>query len=205
VWIPLLLVGTLGWAVPAGRAVALAPHYIIPLAPVGTLDYPQNFGDRCTLVDSAAVLDYYGATASQEQLALQLGSAAHYSGASQGVPWWAFVALPGKRPLLDTAIERVADEAGLRVHAQTLLGLDFPRAATDIASNHPVVLNVYRSPDGTYDHSLLAYGYDIRSGRKLLLVVDPNDQVSYWIGPRTRWSATVTSTYIAPAGSRTTP
>ncbi len=203
-WIP-LLVSAVDWAAPGDRPDVPAQRYVIPLAPSGTLDYPMNFGYRCTLVDSAVVLDYYGASAPQELLAIQIGGIAHYSGAARGVPWWAYVAWPGKRPLLDTAIERVARGTGLRVRAQTVLGLDFARTATAIVRNHPVILNVWRGPNGTYNHSFLAYGYDKRAGRELLLVVDPNNQVSYWIGPNTHWSATVTSTYITPAGGTGSP
>jgi hypothetical protein len=201
----LLFASTTGWVVPDVRPHLAAQRYVMPLVDGGQLDYPRNFGYRCTLVDAATVLDYYGAQMSQSLLALRLSGTTGYSDAAQGVPWWAYVGRPGQRPLLDSGIERVANEVGLRVRAQTVPGLDFARAASAIARNQPLILNMWRAPDGTYNHSLLAYGYDARPGHALLLVVDPNSQASYWIGPKTHWSQTITTTYIAPGPPRGTP
>jgi hypothetical protein len=189
-----------GTAIPTGR-------YSIPLAPLtlatpvpGWLGHPINFGYRCTLVDAAAILDYYGAILPQSVLALRLSAATDYTAARAGPPWWAYVSVPGRRPLLDVAVEQVGAVADVPVVAQTTIGLNFDRAVLAIAHNQPVILNVARTPDGTYNHSLLAYGYDTRDGHALLRVVDPNTQVSYWVGPETYWSETITTTYITPVG-----
>jgi hypothetical protein len=173
---------------------------IISLWPTGQLYAPENFGDRCTLVDVASVLNFYGVPIQQDALAERIGDLASYS-ATTGVPWWAFVSWPGHRPLLDTAVERVAREAGRRVAVHTELGLDFGQAHAAIVSHRPLVLNMLHAPDGTPNHSVLAYGTDTRWGRSLLLVVDPNSDQSYWIGANTLWSQTVTSTYVFPLGS----
>lgn len=191
-------------------AISLRPHdhalvpdtrYIIPLAPVemyGQLSAPMNFGSRCTLVDAAAVLNDYGVPIPQGLLALRLSDLTRYSTAAGGTPWWEYVSWPGQQSTLDQAIERASREAGRPVIAHTQLGLSFNQAAAAIASGHPVILNVYRTPTGTPNHSLLAYGFDARGYNALLYAIDPNSQDSYWIGPGTRWSWTVTSTYITP-------
>jgi hypothetical protein len=204
-WLP-FVVTSLSWASPAGQPHLPAAHHIIALAPVGRassfpgrLAHPMNFGYRCTLVDAAAVLNFYGARSPQNVLAVQLSMALGDSSGWHGPPWWAYVALPGRRPQLDTEIEGIARSAGIRVRAQTTVGLSFPAAAAAIAHNQPVILNMARTPDGTYNHSLLAYGYDTWRGRHLLLALDPNSQRSYWIGSDTFWSYTVTSTLITPA------
>jgi hypothetical protein len=209
IWLP-LFIGILGWPRTGDGGSLRAERYAIPLAPLsqgalassttaGWLDHPINFGYRCTLVDAAAVLDYYGARVPQVTLALQLSRSIDYSNAGHGPPWTAYLAWPGQSSLLDAAIERVAGKAGLHVTAQTVIGINFARAAAAIAHNHPIILNMARTPDGTYNHSLLAYGYDTRHGRALLLVLDPNTQQSYWVGPNTYWSTTITSTFIVPA------
>jgi hypothetical protein len=206
-WMP-FAVTLFGLPGTGGSVPVRAERYTISLAPLslatpahGWLAHPVNFGYRCTLVDAAAILDFYGASLPQSMLALRLSDATHYSAARAGPPWWAYLAAPGRRPLLDTAIERVAAAAGVRVIAHTILGLSFDRVVAAIAHNHPVILNVLRTPDGTYNHSLLAYGYDTRHGHALLRVIDPNSQRSYWVGPNTYWSETTTATYITPAGS----
>jgi Peptidase_C39 like family len=179
-------------------------RYVIPLAslsPSEGLNAPVNFGYRCTVVDAAAVLNYYGISIPQDSLALRLSSLAEYSDQEHGIPWWAYVSWPGQRPLLDQAIERTSRDAGHPVLAETVLGLNFDRAARAIAVGHPVILNVYRTPDGTPNHSLLAYGFNTRAGSAQLYAIDPNSQQSYWIGSNSLWSWTVTSTYIRPAGT----
>lgn len=193
-----------GWPAAGGRQGVPAERYIIQLAPIGMLrprpgylEHPINFGFRCTLVDAATVLDYYGADVTQFMLALNLSDATDYSPRG-GPPWWAYVASPGERPLLDVAIERVGDNAGVRVRAETNLGLNFTLAVAAIAHDEPVILNVARTPEGTLDHSLLAIGFDTRAGQSLLLVLDPNTQALQWIGPASLWSTTITSTYIVP-------
>ena len=184
-------------AFPEERSViALAPLGMLRPAP-GRLEHPINFGYRCTLVDAASVLDYYGADSTQFLLALMLSDATDYSPRS-GPPWWAYVGTPGQRPLLDVAIERVGGSAGVPVRAQTHPGLNFARAVVAIAHDEPVILNVARTPGGVYNHSLLAVGFDTRDGHALLLVLDPNTQLLQWIGPDTLWSTTVTSTFIVP-------
>ena len=209
---PALVVPSLALEVMPGLmiVVALRPHestlvaarrYIIPLAPIevyGQLSAPMNFGYRCTLVDAAAVLNDYGVPVPQGQLALRLSDLARYSVAAGGIPWWEYVSWPAQRPLLDQAIERASREAGRPVTAHTQLGLSFDEAAAAIAGGHPVILNVFRTPTGTPNHSLLAYGFDARAGKALLYAIDPNSQDSYWIGPETHWSWTITSTYIMP-------
>jgi hypothetical protein len=200
----LFIVSLLCWMLAAAAPFSLSPRtYSIPLAslahvnpPPGWLGPPINFGDRCTLVDAAAILVYLGASQSQDALALQLSDATHYSTVKDGPPSSAYINLPWQRALLDTAIEHVARTAGIAVHAQTRLALDFGAAAAAIAQRYPVILNVYQTPDRLPSHSLLAYGYDTRAGRALLLVLDPNTQRSYWVGPETMWSWTVTSTFI---------
>lgn len=184
-----------------------AERYVIPLAPVtlamaphGWLGRPINFGYRCTLVDAATVLNYYGAREPQAMLALELSQATDYD-PNAGPPWWAYLAPPGKRPLLDEAIESVAAFNNMRVTAQTTLGLNFDRAVAAIGHHQPVVLNMARTPDGTTNHSLLAYGYDTRGGQTALLVVDPNTQVSFWVTQSTYWSETITATFITPLAS----
>jgi Peptidase_C39 like family len=186
-----LYCATLGASVPAKQV-------IISLEPNGQLSVPANFGDRCTLVDAAAVLNYYGVAAPQASLAEHIGNLAHYSEAASGIPWWAFVSWPGQRPLLDMAIQRAARDAGRRVAVHTEVGLDFREASAAISRDHPVILNVLYAPDGTPDHSVLAYGVDTRGGHALLLVIDPNSERSYWVGANTLWSRTMTSTYIIP-------
>ena len=176
-------------------------RYIIPLAPLevyGQLSAPVNFGYRCTLVDAAAVLNDYGIPVPQNQLALRLSDLTRYSAAAGGVPWWEYVSWPGQQPLLDQAIERASREAGRPVVAHTQLGVSFEQAAAAIAAGHPVILNVFRTPTGTPNHSLLAYGFDARGGKAQLYAIDPNSQRSYWIGPDTLWTWTITSTYITP-------
>jgi Peptidase_C39 like family len=207
VWMPLVVamfgVPSVGGTSPVRQElyhIRLAP-LSLGFAPPGWLAPPVNFGYRCTLVDAASILDYYGAPLPQSVLALQLSADTDYSAARQGPPWWAYVGVPGQPTLLDRAIERVAVQSGLDVVSQTTIGLNFDRAAVAIAHNQPVILNMMRAPDGTYDHSLLAYGYDTRDGHAQLLVLDPNSQQSYWVGPGTFWSETVTSTYITPAMS----
>jgi hypothetical protein len=206
-----ILASTIGPALAVLVVVLMRPsqhlsvpveRYSIPLAPSGSLSEPVNFGYRCTLVDAAAVLDLYGASISQSDIAARLSNFADYSDAGHGIPWWAYIALPGQRPLLDKAIERVGRQAGRNVVAHTYFGLNFDRVAAAIAAGHPVILNVLHAPDGTFNHSLLAYGFDTRGGHALLLAIDPNTQVSYWIGPRTLWSQTITSTFIMPAPER---
>jgi hypothetical protein len=206
-WV-LLMTSAIGWPGIASHPAYRAERYILHLAPPslilprpGVLEHPLNFGFRCTLVDAAAVLNLYGADLPQALLALDLSDDVDYSASQQGPPWWAYVPMPGKRPLLDQAIEAVAAVGGLRVSSHTYLGLSFARAAQAIAAGHPVILNVIRTPDGTYDHSLLAYGEDTRDGRRLLLVLDPNSQQSYWVGPGGFWSMTLTSTFITPSGA----
>lgn len=187
-----------------GHARIPAERYVIPLepfAPYGQLGAPVNFGYRCTVVDAVAVLNLYGAAIPQAYLASRLSQLAQYSDKSAGIPWWAFVSWPGQQTLLDRAIEQAGREARRPVVAQTILGIDFVRAATAIAAGHPVILNVFRTPNGTPSHSLLAYGFNTRDGKALLYAIDPNNQQSYWIGPSTRWSWTVTSTYIRPVGT----
>lgn len=203
----LLAVTALGWPWPGGRAGVPSARHVIPLAPItltrpvpGQLERPFNFGYRCTLVDAATILNDYGATPTQTALALRLSAATDYN-AHGGPPWWVYVAPPGQRPLLDRAIERVGAGAGVPVHAQTQVGLDFVQAVAAIVRNQPVILNVLRTPDGTYNHSLLAIGFDTRAGHSLLLVLDPNTQDEYWIGPASLWSTTITSTYITPTAS----
>jgi hypothetical protein len=182
---------------PDRYSIALAsPVDIQP--PKGLLGQPFNFGSRCTLVDAAAILEYYGASASQYAVALALSAATGYSEASPGLPLWAYVSAPGQRPLLDVAIERVASAMGITARAHTTLGLNFAQAAAAIAHNQPIILNVLWGPDGEYSHSLLAYGYDSREQHDRLLVIDPDTQNSHWVGPETDWSWTVTSTYITP-------
>jgi Peptidase_C39 like family len=210
-WLPIVTT-ILGWSSAGGQVSVPAGRYTIALAPLslgaplpGSLAHPINFGYRCTLVDAAAVLDYYGARSTQAALAVQLSTAVEYSGPGHGPPWWAYVALPGRRPLLDTAIESVARQAGIGVTSETMIGISFARAVAAIAQNHPVILNVVRTPDGTYNHSLLAYGYDTRAGRTLLLVLDPNTQISYWVGRDTYWSETLTSTFITPPPAHAWP
>ena len=193
----LLLLGLCLYCISMAASVP-AKQAIIPLEPNGQLYAPQNFGDRCTLVDAAAVLNYYGVATPQASLAERIGGLAHYSVASGGIPWWAFVSLPGTRPLLDVAIQRVAHDAGRRVAVHTEVGLNFREAAVAISHDHPVILNELHAPDGTRDHSVLAYGVDTRGGHSLLLVIDPNSARSYWVGANTLWSQTVTSTYITP-------
>jgi hypothetical protein len=183
------------------RASIPARQVIIALEPGGQLYAPENFGYRCTLVDAAAVLNYYGVQIPQALLAERIGLQVDYSIAEGGVPWWVYVGWPGHRPSLDTAVERVARDAGRRVVVHTDVGLDFQQAATAITHQHPVILNVLRAPNGTSNHSLLAYGLDTRGGRSLLLVIDPNTGQSNWVGGNTLWSQTVTSTYIVPLGS----
>lgn len=204
----LVMLSGLGW--PAGTARDTIPHqrHVIPLAPLGLsfrvpgwLEHPINFGYRCTLVDAAAVLNFYGDGLPQALIALDLSQAADYSAPRRGPPWWAYVGSPGRGTLLDEAITRVAAIEHLRVRAQTIVGLDFDRAARAIAYDQPVILNMVRTPDGTYNHSLLAYGEDTLGGRRLLLALDPNTQMSYWVGPTTLWSATLTSTFITPVGA----
>jgi hypothetical protein len=206
-WLPLAL-SLLGWPGGLDRRALGARRYVLPLAPLtlaspppGWLGEPINFGARCTLVDAAAVLVFYGARATQWDLAVRLSAATDYRDARGGPPWWAYVAVPGRRPLLDVAIERVARGAGIAVTSRTSTGLDFVRAIDAIARGHPVILNVWRAPNGLYSHSLLAYGYNTRGGRTLLLAIDPDTQASSWVGSHTYWSGTVTSTFIAPVGS----
>lgn len=209
IWLPLGIT-VLGWPQTGDGGTLRAERYTIPLAPFPHalylspiaqhwLERPVNFGYRCTLVDAAVVLTYYGARVPQSMLALRLSRAVDYSNAGHGPPWTAYLAWPGQRPLLDVAIQRVAGTAGLQVTAQTVVGIDYARAAAAIAHDHPVILNMFRTPDGTYNHSLLAYGYDNRHGRAMLLVLDPNTQRSYWVGPHTYWSTTMTSTFVVPA------
>jgi hypothetical protein len=205
VWMP-LVVAMFGVPSAAGTSPVREELYQIRLAPIslslappGWLAPPVNFGYRCTLVDAASILDYYGALLPQSVLALELSADVDYSAAQHGPPWWAYVAVPGKRTLLDRAIERVAAQAGLEVTSQTTIGLNFDRAALAISHNQPIILNVARAPDGTYNHSLLAYGYDTRDGHARLLVLDPNSQDAYWVGAGNYWSETVTATYITPA------
>lgn len=197
-------VSATGWQDTVSRHGISAERYVIALAPLGMLrpaagrlEHPINFGFRCTLVDAASVLDYYGAQATQFVLALMLSDATDYS-PQNGPPWWAYVAPPGQRPLLDVAIERVGESAGVPVHANTHLGLNFAQAVAAITHDEPVILNVARTPDGTYNHSLLAIGFDTRAGQSLLLVLDPNTQALDWIGPDSLWSTTITSTFIVP-------
>lgn len=201
-----VMISGIGW--PAGTSAAAIPpqRHIIPLAPLGLtfrvpgwLEHPVNFGYRCTLVDAAAVLNFYGDIIPQALIALDLSQATDYSAPDRGPPWWAYVGSPDGGTLLDSAITQVAAMEGLRVTAQTILGLDFDRAARAIAHDHPVILNVVRTPDGTYNHSLLAFGEDTLGGQRRLLTLDPNTQETYWVGPGTLWSETLTSTYIAPA------
>jgi hypothetical protein len=187
-----------------GRARIAAERYVIPLepfAPSGRLAAPVNFGYRCTIVDAVAVLNFYGATIPQVHLASRLSHLARYSDKDHGIPWWTYLSWRGQQPLLDQAIEQASREVGRPVMAQTLLGMDFDRAAAAIAAGHPVILNVFVTPEGTPSHSLLAYGFNARGGKALLYAIDPNNQQSYWIGPSTRWSWTVTSTYIRPVGT----
>jgi hypothetical protein len=181
------------------RAAMPSGEVIISLWPTGQLAAPENFGDHCTLVDVASVLNFYGVPVPQALLAERLGTLVNYS-ATSGVPWWAYVGLPGHRPLLDTATERVARDAGRPVEVHTELGLDFRQATAAIIAHRPLVLNMWHAPDGTPNHSLLAYGADTRWGRSLLLAIDPNSGQSYWIGASSLWSQTVTSTYIVPLG-----
>ena len=204
----LIVASALGWPGAGTRQGARAERYVIPLAPRtlywparGWLERPVNFGFRCTLVDAAAVLDYYGASTSQMKLAIELSRATHYL-PDAGPPWWIYVAPPGERPLLDTAIERIGGAAGIAVTAHTQLGVNFVRAADAIAHDEPVILNVARTPDGTLNHSLLAIGFDTRAGHAELLVLDPNTQVLQWVGPESLWSSTVTSTFIAARMAR---
>jgi Peptidase_C39 like family len=203
VWIPVFFT-TFGFD---SSGVTRSERYVIPLAPLtlanpphGWLAHPINFGYRCTLVDAAAVLDYYGAIDPQAMLALELSGATDYQAAS-GPPWWAYVPPPGSRALLDLGIEQVAAANGIQVQSDTTLGLNFDRAVAAIAENHPVVLNMVRAPDGTTDHSLLAYGYDTRQGHTALLVIDPNTQISWWVNQSTYWSETLTATFITPVSS----
>ena len=203
----LCAVSATGWPGSIGRQGVPEERYVIALAPLGMLrpapgrlEHPINFGYRCTLVDAASVLDYYGAQVTQFMLALKLSEATDYTPRS-GPPWWAYVAAPGKRPLLDVAIERVGERAGVPVRSQTHVGINFAQAVTAIAHDEPVILNVARTPDGTYNHSLLAIGFDTRGGQSLLLVLDPNTQALDWIGPDSLWSMTVTSTFIVPLAS----
>jgi hypothetical protein len=207
IWMPVALT-MVGWPSAGDAAPVRAERYMIPLAPLslaspasGWLGHPINFGYRCTLVDAAAVLEYYGAHQPQTMLALLLSDATDYSARQHGPPWWAYIAPPGDPTLLDRAIEQVAGESGIQVASQTTIGLSFERAIAAIAQDHPVILNVVRAPDGTYNHSLLAYGYDTRGGKALLLVLDPNSQASYWVGPGSYWSSTLTATFITPAES----
>lgn len=197
-------ISAVGWPGHGGRQEIPSERYVIALAPLGALrpmlgrlEHPINFGYRCTLVDAASVLDYYGADTTQFVLALLLSNATDYAPHS-GPPWWAYVAPPGQRPLLDVAIERVAESAGVPVRSQTHVGLNFAQAVAAIARDEPVILNVARTPDGTLDHSLLAIGFDTRAGHALLLVLDPNTQSLHWVGPGSLWSTTITSTFITP-------
>jgi hypothetical protein len=206
-WLP-FVVGLRGDTEPDLAAGLLAARHVMRLAPrsflgwvPGWLDRPMNFGYRCTLVDAAAILNYYGATDPQPQLALEMGPDVDYANATQGPPWWAYVAPPGRQSLLDRAIERVGEREHVPVVAQTVLGLSFPRAATAIAADHPVILNMLRTPDGTYNHSLLAYGYDTHGGDARLLLADPNGWRSYWMDVSRNGTYTITTTYIAPAQS----
>jgi hypothetical protein len=146
------------------------------------------------------VLNYYGVRDPQATLALELSTAVDYD-PEAGPPWWAYIASPGERPLLDQSIERVARANGELVRSDTTIGLNFDRAVEAIAHNHPVILNMMRTPDGTTDHSLLAYGYDTRGGRTALLVIDPNTQVTAWVTQSTYWSETITATFITPVSS----
>lgn len=200
----LTAVSALGWPRSAPIPALSPTRHIIALAPTtaywpvrGWLERPVNFGFRCTLVDAAAVLDYYGANTTQLGLAMKLSGNTAYSPHS-GLPWWVYVALPGRRPLLDIAIEHVAVAAGITVSAHTELGLNMVEAAQAIAHDEPVILNVARTPDGTINHSLLAIGYDMHPGNAQLLVLDPNTQALHWIGPGSLWSTTITSTFIIP-------
>jgi hypothetical protein len=193
------------WAGADTHRLAGPERYSIPLAspldiqpPKGLLGPPINFGSRCTLVDAAAILEYYGASMSQYAVALALSVATDYSEASPGLPLWAYVSAPGQRPLLDAAIERVAGDGGVTAHAHTTLGLNFAQAVAAISHNQPIILNVLWGPDGEFSHSLLAYGYDVRDQHDRLLVIDPDTQHSHWVGPETDWSWTVTSTFITP-------
>ncbi len=206
-WMPVALT-LFGWPSTGARAAVRAEVYTIPMAPLslaspaqGWLGHPINFGYRCTLVDAAAVLDYYGADEPQGMVALRLSYLTDYSDQRHGPPWWAYVAPPGERPLLDQAIEQVGSLTDVEVTSQTTIGVNFDRAVSAIAHDHPVILNVVRAPDGTYNHSLLAYGYDTRGGKALLLVLDPNTEYSYWVGPSTYWSETMTTTFITPSAS----
>jgi hypothetical protein len=202
-WIPVFFT-SIGFT---STGATRSERYVMPLAPLtlampplGWLGHPINFGYRCTLVDAAAVLNYYGASDPQAMLALELSNSTDYQTAS-GPPWWAYVAPLGQRPLLDQGIERVAAANGLEVQAQTTVGLNFDHAVASIAHNQPVILNMVRTPAGTTNHSLLAYGYDTRDGRTALLVVDPNTQVSAWVTQSTYWSETITATFITPLAS----
>lgn len=187
----------------SGQTLTPAGRYVIPLeplAPYGRLSAPVNFGYRCTIVDAAAVLNYYGVQVPQASLASKLGELAGNSGQTHGIPWWMYVSWPGQQSQLDQAIEQTSAQEGRSVVAETTLGLNFDRVVATIAAGHPVILNVFRAPDGTPNHSLLAYGFNTHAGNALLYAIDPNTQESYWIGPNTYWSWTVTSTYIRPAG-----
>lgn len=203
VWLPLFFTGfgfDRNGATRAERYVMHLAPLTLAMPPRGWLAHPINFGYRCTLVDAAAVLNYYGARDPQAMLTLELGAATDYQ-RSSGPPWWAYVASPLQRPLLDKGIEQVAAANGVAVQSDTTIGLNFDRAVAAIADNHPVILNMVRTPDGTTNHSLLAYGYDTRDGRTALLVIDPNTQVSAWVTQGTYWSETLTATFITPIAS----
>ena len=158
-----------------------------------------NFGNRCTLVCAATLLRYWGATTDGRTLADAIGRQTGFHPA-YGPPSLAYLALPGRRPQLDIAIERVGQIAGTRVQSRTRL---LPRPGSIVRAIdgvRPVILNVLRAPTGVWSHSIIAFGYRYSTHRGIEVVVaDPNvpDHPGTWVGLYDPWRVNaITATFV---------
>ena len=152
-----------------------------------------NYGNRCTLVSSASALQLLGATS--PKLVQVIEAQIHFN-PNRGPSVFDYLGFFGKSAL-DRGIEAAALEGGIKVRSQTRLFLSWAKVRKSLSSGSLVVLNCLRAPGGTWNHSVLAIGYDRKPDR--FISVDPNNGV---VSVKRRWNpfsgAIATVTIITP-------
>ncbi|MGH9550451.1 MAG: hypothetical protein ACRD72_25470 [Candidatus Angelobacter sp.] len=138
-----------------------------------------NYGNRCTLVSSASALNLLGADS--PRLVQVIEEHVRFNPKS-GPSMFDYLGF-GRQSRLDQGIEAAARTGGIEVSSRTQLFFSWRRVRKSLASGSLVVLNCLRAPGGTWNHSTIAVGYDVKPDR--LLSVDPNNGVA---SVKRRWN-----------------